>query len=281
MQSVLRRNRRLEVRAVFAFALLGSLTMAGVTAAFAQDSVVTWSPESIDVTLRPGGNRVISASFTTTRTLHDVIVVVPPELGEVLSVEPLDFNRVQSGQMMGVRFLLTPSGAASTEGEVVLHRKTLDGSKPIPRAASLPFMIEETLESIEFFERDGLYSIIIPNNLTAVYHRATNVLRFNDIGDNDIDAGGIYISFEANPASLFIEEFYDGEPGVDYFGLSGDNVLPVTIDGIAATKFISSASLGGLVVVVVPIGEGFIVIKGQEFPDSSLSQLLQSFRVGF
>lgn len=96
--------------------------------------------------------------------------------------------------------------------------------------------------------------------------------------DTDVSVG-LFIAVHENPSSLSIDEYYDGDPGVD---LSSAPEITV-VGGHTAYRFNPANTLGGDIAVVVPLDNTFLFIvdHGAAFQSSGeFEEVLNSVNLG-
>lgn len=240
---------------------------------------VSWTPSSVMETVLAGDSITVPVSFTASKELNDVVGYVVPELQPFIELTPLTLGHISVGET--VDFDITISAPADSlpdrvEGVVLLRRgsiATTTYAKPLPVTVVIDWRL--------FQEPDGLYSLLYPPSFFETFFEGQKllVLRELDASEGGTEEPGIFLSIDPNPDVLSIEEYYDGEPGTDYFGLSGGEFSEITIDGISAVKFVPFVTLAGDVVVIVPLLDEFIVIDdhGATFQDNDIfAEILNS-----
>lgn len=76
----------------------------------------------------------------------------------------------------------------------------------------------------------------------------------------DYEASYISIKIQANPMHLSLEQFYDGDPGIDFFGQSANQFDILNVAGRQAFRFDPVVTYRGIVVVIIPLEDSFLVI---------------------
>ena len=84
---------------------------------------ITWTPSRITQQVAAGQTVQVTASFISSTELHDVRLVVPGQLGNLIAIAPADFDTVAADTPTTVTFTFTmPTQHAHNQGGVVLVR---------------------------------------------------------------------------------------------------------------------------------------------------------------
>jgi hypothetical protein len=118
------------------------------------------------------------------------------------------------------------------------------------------------------FQYPPNWRVVESNDGTVTISRPDTAHSGNVEGDADLT-----ITAEINPGNLSIAQFFSGDPGVDLFTDTA-SIEDVTIGGIASMQFEGLSSLSNNDVVVVPLGQSFLVIYSNL--DSQLFKLFLS-----
>src|SRR4029079_14760125 len=82
---------------------------------------IPWTPSRITQHLAAGQTVQVTANFISSTELHDVRLVVPGQLGNVIAITPADFDTVAADTPTTVTFTFTmPTQHAHNQGGVVL-----------------------------------------------------------------------------------------------------------------------------------------------------------------
>jgi hypothetical protein len=97
---------RLQCLAVMCLLLCGAPSIASA------QTRITWSPRKIVEEVTQGTQKTVSATFTSSQNLSDVILRIPPVLQPYVVAEPSSFSFIQAGDVVPVTLTLSaPSNA--------------------------------------------------------------------------------------------------------------------------------------------------------------------------
>lgn len=100
-------------------------------------------------------------------------------------------------------------------------------------------------------------------------------------GANSGEESNIQIAVDPNPNGLSIQDYYDGNPGMDLMGRDPAGPTPLTVQGQDAFKFVPDLSFDGEVHVIVPRGNNFIRVASFGYdlrPDGVFNQILSNLQ---
>jgi hypothetical protein len=103
---------------------------------------ITWSTPRLQQTVSPGQSVQVNVTLTSSVDLNDVTLVVPGDLGLVLSAEPASFSQLQAGVATNVRLTISmPAEGAHNQGGTVQVRA---GERAVPHALRVQLRLPRT-----------------------------------------------------------------------------------------------------------------------------------------
>lgn len=103
---------------------------------------ITWSTPRLQQTVNPGQTVQVNVTLTSSVDLNDVTLVVPGDLGLVLSAEPASFSQLQAGVATNVRLTISmPVEGAHNQGGIVQVRA---GERAVPHALKVHVRLPRT-----------------------------------------------------------------------------------------------------------------------------------------
>lgn len=258
--------------------IAGSLTACLVFLALAPPAharfAVRWHPRPLEVEVQAGESLTVLASLTAGRRLYDVSIVVGPRVRDFVTVQPEVIGNLRRGET--VEFEVTVSPAVDAEPEsvtaflipVARHRPHWP-RWPVLRVGRL--QIEVTWPSIS--HPSGEYAVTFPPELAGEALGEHGITRLvPTAAPDELDTPAVFVSVDQNAEGLATDEYYDGDPGPDLFGQSGELFELIEVGGTTAYRFDLMATLSGTVIVVVPRADDFVVVQdsGGAFQASGL-----------
>jgi hypothetical protein len=103
---------------------------------------ITWSTPRLQQTVSPGETVQVNVTLTSSVDLSNVTLVIPGDLGLVLSAEPASFSQLQAGVATNVRLTIRmPAEGAHNQGGIVQVRA---GERAIPQALKVQLRVPRT-----------------------------------------------------------------------------------------------------------------------------------------
>ena len=120
------------------------------------------------------------------------------------------------------------------------------------------------------------YSLEIP---TGWYYKVIkpNTLEMAPISEKVFK---MFLTLEPNPDQLNINDYYDGDPGIDLFGQSPPPVIG-NINGVRNYRFIPWATEAGTAIVIFPLENAFLVVEDGNWgyqENGMFQRILESIR---
>lgn len=284
--------------------ILGGITLIGAVAlllfstqSIARDKVnktetpaIAWTPASVHQTLKPGQTIQLPIRFFPKDGAENVSVQIAPEIAPYVSVEPTILNKVNEKQEVTLMLTFTASTSSIpviTAGSIWLERMKETGNLPSERkiGESLPVSVEVVWTQTTLEQNIVVSS---PPEFVASYDVFDGspmiILKPARIPGEVVGIDGqgqIIVEVAKNPKGL---------PFSTYFGEDGEKgdleeiVEYRSVNGHPAFLYMPDRSLGGLVVVIVPLPSGdFLHISdsGLAFQqDGSFDKILSQITIG-
>lgn len=208
---------------------------------------ITWTPSSLNEVVGQGQTKTVTASFTSSANLRDVVVRVVPELQPYVQVSPASFPTIAKGQTLSINVTFSASSTAplgTATGAIQLR-----SGKGAPKTFARPLPVRVEVWN-GYFDSAGGYTVAFPPNLIAeVIDNALILAADPDTGE---ETPHLRFTTDANPTGLAPQDYYDGEPGRDLVGQCEGTFSELTVGGVVALKCIPVISFSGETVIIVP-----------------------------
>ena len=260
MNTFIKTHRRFWIPLLLGGGVIAVAVVLFTSTPSAAKPAVTWTPSFVTETVLAGDTITVPVSFTASRNLNNVVVHVVPELQPVVQVVPVAIGSVAKGETVNLNIMI--STAPTTPPTTLDGTIRLINENGAQKSYAEPLPLTVNIEWQLFEEPEERYSLLYPPTVFVTFFDSENllVLRRLDATEGGTEEPGIFVSVDPNPNGLPAEQYYDGDPGVDYMGQSGGEFSALTVDGIPAIKFVPFITLAGDVVVIVPLADEFIVI---------------------
>jgi hypothetical protein len=245
---------------------------------------INWNG-SIEATIKPGDKQIFPVTFTASADLPEMSVIIGHKLRPYVTAASSTIGPLKKGQPATITLTVSaPIDALPSEGNGLVFLVAKTGAKhavatPFPR----PLHVEARVVWSPMTDDDlGISYLLSPRFIASRDEFGALILSQVSAAENRDDLDGsprIEISVNENPDNLAPEDFYNGGPGV----FIGTSVATGLVGGIRTLRYEPSASLAGMVVVVVPLSGKFLLIvdQGAAFQaDGSFLELLKSIHFG-
>lgn len=228
------------------------------------DTVATWQPTSVVVTLTPGESetRGVTARVSSILSTFPLVAELDPKLDPYVSLHPA------ASQGASKTFRLVFDVAENVdfqtiEGAVVLRSGNTAFGPPLtivlnvwPKASNEQF------------------SLAYPPDVFASLNQDSALLRLPGSEDGD-EVPSLVFTVDPNPQNLTLEEYYDGEPGRNLMGQS-EGPVSVTVGGQVGWRFDPFITFAGETVTIVPLHERFLAIidDGNSFESAGVLETI-------
>jgi hypothetical protein len=124
-----------------------------------------------------------------------------------------------------------------------------------------------------------VFSLSIPQDWSAaVQPNITNIFPSNKSFDQNKEyAGDIVIYVDGNPNNLLASDYYNGTNGEDLYS-GPPTIIPLTLSGHAAAKYLQSTGIGGIETVVVTLPNYFLRLENRG-DDAQFDSIVQSLTI--
>jgi len=218
---------------------------------------VTWSPQSITQTMKPGETKTATITLTANQNTPSAAIRVVPEIESYVTASPATIGALTAGQTVQVTLTIHAPNEASPSiatGTIQLRAANESGNT---LALPLPVVVNVVWPRTDSYF--GGVSVAYPPTLHASRQPGVNTILLTPpvVGEQPVSDifVGISISLDPNPNSLTIEQYYDG--------INGDDLGPmrdtVSIGNTSWVRYFPPATIAGDVVVVARRTDGSFV----------------------
>ena len=224
---------------------------------------VTWSPDSINQSIKPGETKAVSLTLTANRNTPSAVLRVVPEIAPYVTAAPATIGPLAAGQSVQVTlsFAATVNALPVTAtGTVQLRTADASGST---LAQPLPVSIR-ILPRNAYLNAVGQYFFIVPVGWSvsraAATSDATTLLPPGKSPDASHEyVGDILIESTINPSNLTLSAYY-ASPGVENLYLSSVQQTSFTVNGLDAVRFDGVAGMVSSTIVAIKLNGRIIEI---------------------
>jgi len=241
---------------------------------------ITWSLPQLSQTMFPGTSTSTTITFRSDQNLSEIVVGPTQSLNGIVSASPASFPSITANQNYQITFTLTapPAFQKRSFGGTIHIRNS---GQP-PRTYDSPLMVnlETDWKTITSGAIPENFSFNIPPDWSASSSGPSgtiNVFPPNESFDPSLEYDGdVVIFIDSNPNNLTPPNYYDGNTGVDLY-TGSPTIVPLTISGKSALKFLGGTGIGGGGTVVVTLSSSFLRLEnsGDEVVFDSLVQSLK------
>jgi hypothetical protein len=241
---------------------VGALTATPAIITVSTPATVTFTVSLTDPTLTPGGVNLLRLSATGAQStilgvMHDDGLKGDAVAGDHVYTLQVPFSEATAGQVQ-----LQVSAAFKGQLKRVLS----------------PIAVVQ-IGSVLSVSGPVVYSLTIPvGGTAAVQPTIVNIFPKNKSFDQSHEyAGDVLVFVDSNPTNLSAADYYNGTIGVDLYSGS-PTILPLTVSGHAAAKYLQSTGLVGAETVVVVLPNRFLRLENRG-DEGQFNSILQSLSV--
>jgi hypothetical protein len=166
---------------------------------------IQWNAE-LDITLAPTQSTTRDVTFTSSHSLSNARVYVPPSLQSFLTVSPSSFASVPAGVAQPLH--LTFNIPAGANLETILERLKIEVGQDHKLERGLKVVLNIWQQ---YTNMDLGYQLLVPPTLSLSFIESTQVLELAD-SPADAEFAGFWVQTYDNPTGLTVQEWWSQSP---------------------------------------------------------------------